>query len=100
MNCPNCGNPASPGAAQCTFCGTPFKPNQATPNPFAGDMPPGKPLPGQPAPQTARMEDDPALRMLIPIGRSPQAIFAGYAGLISFGCCLLGPIAVALGFVA
>jgi hypothetical protein len=46
------------------------------------------------------MGDDPAMRMLLPVGRSGWAIAAGYAGLISFGCWPLGPIALGLGLLA
>jgi hypothetical protein len=38
--------------------------------------------------------------MLVPIGRSPYAIAAGYAGLLSLAICVLGPIAVLLGVLA
>lgn len=40
------------------------------------------------------------MRWIIPIGTSVWAILAGYAGLISFGCCPLGPLAVVFGSVA
>ncbi len=45
------------------------------------------------------MDQDPVVRMLIPIGRSGWAIAAGYAGLFSL-LCVFGPIAVALAIVA
>ncbi len=44
--------------------------------------------------------NDLALKMIVPIGRSGYAIAAGYAGLISLGCCPLGPVAVLLGILA
>lgn len=40
------------------------------------------------------------MRLLIPIGRSPYAIAAGYAGLLSLGFWCLGPIALLLGVLA
>ncbi|HJN10418.1 MAG TPA: hypothetical protein QF564_17155 [Pirellulaceae bacterium] len=44
--------------------------------------------------------DDLGIRMLIPIGRSVHAIIAGYLGLLSLGCCALGPFAVLFGILA
>ena len=38
--------------------------------------------------------------MLIPIGRSMHSIIAGYLGLLSLGCCPLGPFAILFGILA
>jgi hypothetical protein len=43
--------------------------------------------------------DDPAIRMLIPVGRSGLAIAAGYAGLFAL-VPLFAPIAILLGILA
>ncbi len=43
--------------------------------------------------------DDPAIRMLLPVGRSLWAIAAGYAGLFAF-LFFPAPIALVLGLVA
>lgn len=43
--------------------------------------------------------DDPAMRMLLPVGRSLWAIAAGYAGLFAV-LCLPAPLALILGEVA
>jgi len=43
---------------------------------------------------------DPVLPWLIPVGQSVYAVIAGYAGLLSLGCCPLGPIAVLFGILA
>ena len=51
-------------------------------------------------PPPQRLGDDPALRMVIPVGQSPLAIISGYLGLISLAVCPLGPIAVLLGALA
>jgi hypothetical protein len=50
-------------------------------------------------PRTQRIEDDPAMRMLLPVGRSGLAIAAGYMALF---CVLLvpGPLALLLGILA
>ena len=40
------------------------------------------------------------IRMLIPVGRSVHAIVAGYLGLLSLGCCALGPFAILFGVLA
>jgi hypothetical protein len=50
-------------------------------------------------PQTRPMEDDPTIRMLLPIGRSGWAIAAGYAGLFAV-LMLPAPLALVLGIVA
>jgi hypothetical protein len=52
-------------------------------------MPPAAPPPGA----------DTATRMLIPIGRSPWAIAAGYMGLLS-PLLIFAPLAIVLGIVA
>ena len=71
-----------------------------------GDFDPYKARPAAPrAPQPAsftparKPEDDPALRMLVPIGCSPLAIAAGYAGLFSL-VILPAPLALLLGLLA
>jgi Domain of unknown function (DUF4190) len=43
--------------------------------------------------------DDPAVRMLLPVGRSGWAIAAGYLGLISV-LCLPSPLALLAGILA
>ncbi len=43
--------------------------------------------------------DDPAMRMLLPVGRSLLAIFAGYAGLFAV-LFIPAPIALILGILA
>jgi len=50
-------------------------------------------------PASYRIEDDAAMRMLIPVGRSLWAIAAGYAGLFAV-LCFPAPIALILGIVA
>ena len=57
-------------------------------------------IPGAPAVANVRRpEDDPAIRMLIPVGRSPLAIAAGYMGLFSL-LLFPAPIALILGLLA
>lgn len=57
---------------------------------------PGYTPAGGPPPQLA---DDPAVRMLLPVGRSGLAIAAGYAGLFAV-IPFLAPIALLLGILA
>lgn len=52
------------------------------PAPAAALAPPPPPMP-VPAAQT-KLEDDPGMRMVLPVGRSGWAIAAGYLGLLSF----------------
>jgi hypothetical protein len=46
-----------------------------------------------------KLGDDPAMRLLLPVGRSWVAIAAGYAGLFAI-ICFPAPIALALGIWA
>jgi hypothetical protein len=100
MNCPNCGQPILPGALQCARCGqtltagNPHAPQ--SPNPFA-DRQVYEAAAVYPPPRPAA--DDPALRLVIPIGQSPWAVAAGYVGLFSIAICFLGPVAVLLGIL-
>jgi hypothetical protein len=43
--------------------------------------------------------EDPAVRMLLPVGRSPLAIIAGYLGLLSILGCF-APLAIIFGILA
>ena len=40
------------------------------------------------------------MRAVLPVGKTPMAISAGWAGLISLLCCFLGPVAIVLSIVA
>ncbi len=101
MFCSNCGVDNQPGVQQCAYCGEPLS-SQAQQKPAQGTaygtqhpyQPPQSYVPPRP------MEDDPAMRAILPIGQSPLAIIAGYLGLISLGICFLGPFAVIVGILA
>jgi hypothetical protein len=58
----------------------------------------GDPYAGGPAPPED-IGQDPGMRLLLPVGRSPWAIAAGYFGLFSV-LCLPAPIAIILALVA
>ncbi|HET6266424.1 MAG TPA: GYF domain-containing protein [Acidobacteriota bacterium] len=63
---------------------------------------PAPPLPPPPLPAAAQQkkpEDDPALRMILPIGRSGWAIAAGYLGLFSI-LLVPAPFAIITGILA
>ncbi len=97
MKCPMCGGDIVDGAAACGHCGTPVQPSAT--NPFADQQPYAAVV--QPPQQGGnKLEDDLGVRMLIPIGRSVHAIIAGYLGLLSLGCCALGPFAILFGILA
>ena len=49
-----------------------------------------------PAPPQA-LEDSAAIRALIPVGRTWQAIVAGYLGLVAIFIVFLGPVAIGFG---
>ena len=68
-------------------------------NPFS--TPAG--MAGQPYPPPPRpihdLGEDPAMRMLLPVGRSGWAIAAGYMGLFAM-LCFPAPLAIILGVIA
>lgn len=68
---------------------------QETPDSTPPPPPPGQPAPYQPPP----IQDDPGMRMLLPVGRSGLAIAAGYVGLFSV-LFLPAPVALILGVMA
>jgi hypothetical protein len=71
MQCTRCGFQSPPNATTaCVQCGAPFT-----------------------------IGADPLLRAVLPVGRTPLAIVAGYAGLFSL-LCLPAPIALGLGIWA
>ncbi|MBN1509300.1 MAG: hypothetical protein JW955_20815 [Sedimentisphaerales bacterium] len=57
---------------------------------------PGRPVPPMPPAPTADGGQDPAVRLLIPVGRCPLAIAAGYLGLLSL-FPLMGGVAAPFG---
>lgn len=75
-----------------------WKPAGSIPGLFT---PPAAPAPGpQPGARVARPAgEDPVMRMVLPVGRSPWAIAAGYLGLFSL-LLLPAPFAVATGLLA
>jgi hypothetical protein len=81
MFCPKCGASNGDTAYQCARCG------EALQIVAAIAAPP------------AKLGDDPALRLLLPVGRSWIAIAAGYAGLFAI-ICFPAPIALGLGIWA
>ena len=103
MNCPNCNRANAVNATNCAYCGTPFNSAGAVAsNPFsdrAAQNPQSEFVPYA-QPVHRNLEDEPALRYLIPIGRSIHAIIAGYLGLLSLAMCFLGPFAILFGVLA
>ena len=95
FTCPHCGlqtnvpEQYAGRSGPCAECG-----QQITVPPLAGPAGPGTPF--RPPPDIG---EDPAVRMLIPVGRSGLAIAAGYAGLFALIPCL-APIALVLGILA
>jgi hypothetical protein len=65
--------------------------------PFA---PIGYANPQQRPPPQPGAGDDAGMRMLLPVGRSGWAIAAGYCGLLSLACWILGPAAILCGVMA
>ena len=97
FTCPYCGHTTNVStkyvgkAGPCVRCGRVITvPAQA-----------GEPRPTPPPFQSAGrpIGNDPAIRMLLPVGRSPWAIAAGYAGLFAL-IPFFAPIALILGIIA
>jgi uncharacterized protein (DUF983 family) len=92
FRCPHCGNTTLVAdefvgkSGPCSACGETITVTDSR-NPFADG----------PAPPSSL--DDPAVRMLLPVGRSIWAIAAGYAGLFSV-LMFPAPLAILLGVVA
>jgi hypothetical protein len=87
MYCPACGAPNDDNAYRCTRC-------QAMVQPVAAEA--------KVAPLVVPSRDptdDPAMRFLLPVGRSGWAIAAGYAGLLGL-LIFPAPLALVLGIVA
>lgn len=72
MFCMKCGAENADGSKYCRACGVQLNSN---------------------------IEDDPAMRLLLPVGRSGLAIAAGYMGLFSI-LGVPGPVAILLGVLA
>ena len=90
--------PAATPAAVCRTCGAPGRPEAS----FC--MSCGQPLVLGIAPRPVRhvassVSDDAAMRLLLPVGRSPYAIAAGYLGLVS-PLCIFAPFALIFGILA
>jgi hypothetical protein len=95
FSCPHCGRQTNVPeeyageSGPCAGCG-----QTITIPPLA---PPAAPAP--PFRPTPSLGDDPAIRMLLPVGRSGLAIAAGYAGLLAL-VPFLAPVAILLGILA
>lgn len=79
MYCPKCGTLNSDKHFRCIQCGTLIRP--------------------VPVSSAGSIEDIPAMRVILPVGRSVLSILAGYAGLFSI-LILPAPIALGLGIAS
>jgi hypothetical protein len=72
-------------------------------NPFTDKpqsaFPPGGPPPGYYGPPPRPLEDEPAMRWILPVGQSLWSIAAGYLGLFSL-LCFPAPIALICSLIA
>jgi hypothetical protein len=84
LYCQKCEAPNPDSASACVRCGTPVSPYDQTP-------------PGARA--VAASTTSPGLRLLLPIGRSPLAIVAGYLGIASL-LLVPAPLALVFGWLA
>lgn len=85
MFCPKCGTENQNNAYRCVSCQAII---QIEPIPLAGYASAAQPI-----------EDDPALKYILPVGRSGLAVAAGYAGLFS-AVLVFAPLAILLGILA
>lgn len=97
--CPRCGRETPATTAHCEFCGADLLQRAGASGEDSFSASPYAPpfVQSQPTPPGS---NDSALRWLIPVGRSPYAVAAGYTGLLSPVFCFLGPFAIALGILA
>lgn len=79
MYCPKCGTKNDDNAFRCVNCSQIIQP--------------------VPVYKSVNDRDDPEMRMLLPIGRSPLAIIAGYLGLFSL-IIIPAPLALIFGILA
>jgi len=96
MYCPNCGSLlVSDDMTSCGRCG--WREGGPITNVGAFQRPPPMSRPSQG--YSKGIADDPAMRLLIPVGRSIWAIAAGYLGLVSVLMCP-APLALITGIIA
>lgn len=86
--------PAPQPAPQAAYAPAP-RPAPVVPQAAPAYYPPAAAQPQPPRP----IGDDPLMRMVLPVGRSMWAIFAGYLGLLSF-LVVFAPFALATGILA
>lgn len=79
MYCPKCGTKNDDNAFRCVNCSEVIQP--------------------LPVYQSSDIGDDAGMRMIIPVGRSPLAIIAGYLGLFSL-VLIPAPFALVFGILA
>ena len=89
-----------------------WQPAQQVPGLFGANAPPPLPTihpagsaipyasPHERPPAPPGIGDDAGMRMILPVGRSGWAIAAGYCGLLSLACWILGPAAILCGVMA
>jgi hypothetical protein len=82
MYCPKCGTENDDNAFRCIKCSEIIQP-----------VPPAATV------TTMALEDEPGIRLVLPVGRSGWAIAAGYAGLFAL-IIFPAPIALILGIIA
>ena len=82
MYCPKCGTENDDNAFRCIKCSEIIQP-----------------VAQAPVVTTTALEDEPGIRMVLPVGRSGWAIAAGYAGLFAL-IIFPAPIALVLGINA
>jgi hypothetical protein len=95
MFCVQCGAGMPQNHAQCTQCGWI---DTAIAQLSSAQLGPAQQYPRVPMAQAVPTKPDLAMRMLLPVGRSPYAIAAGYLGLISL-LMLPAPLALLFGIL-
>ena len=80
--CPECAEDIQPDVAVCPWCHCNLETARGSSKSPKKDL-----------------GEDPAVRMLLPVGRSPLAIIAGYLGLLSIIGCF-APLAIIFGILA
>jgi heme A synthase len=90
-SCPYCAETIQEAAVVCRFCRTNLQTGETVSAPDAA--------PSYGRPQVQATEVDPAMRFVLPVGRSALSIAAGYLGLCSLIACI-APVAVVVSIMA
>ena len=98
--CSKCGAGDQVAGTMCTACGNTLPADPSIPPVASSYVPTSPPAAASAGPAHAKLGDDAAIRMILPVGRSVWAIVAGYLGLLSIAGGITSIPAIICGIVA